>query len=752
MSVFDEILARTPKAKSDGEWTVGLCSGHEANGNGHKPSLRFRRADVDDGALVCCMAGCAADKLHTAFGFDEGVRVKPTNDPKTFLFFRASTDSGGKRSLVATYDYVDETGRLLFQVCRYDPKDFRQRRADGNGGWTWKLDAKRRVLYRLPQVLEAVAAGSCIYIVEGEKDVETLERLGLVATCNPGGAGKWRDEYAEQIGGADRAIILPDNDEPGRNHARAVSESLGSHGVPHVTIRLPGVAEKGDVSDWVATGHTAADLQALMVQAEADRGEAETEETQTVTPPGEQPEVAYRLTELGNAERFAAQHAVHVRVPRGRGLLAYDARRGIYAVNYAVLVRYAKTTVRSIYGEAAENLDEKKRKAIAAHAQHSESKKAIDAMLALAAAEEALEGEAKDFDADPELLNCTNGVVDLRSAACLPHSPAYRMTKVAGAAYDPEAEAPVWHAHLERIFEGDTEIIAFLQRLYGYVLTGYSREQVFVVFYGEGANGKSDTVFGMTKALGSGGSSSYHKATAITTFTPHRNDHIRNSLAALAGARFVTTSENRINQTLDEGLIKEITGGEEITARFLHREDFSFCPQFLLLISTNHKPRVDAPDFAFKRRVLLVPFNVTLPETEWDRQHAEKLAAELDGILTWGVEGAVDYLAHGLCIPEKVRAATEAYREEMDPLRAFKEECVILDPDAFTPTIEIRGALEKWAKEEGVKVQLSPNELAAWLGRFGRTAAKQRHVRGWRGLRIAGADSQQAFDGDAEVL
>ena len=333
----------------------------------------------------------------------------------------------------------------------------------------------------------------------------------------------------------------------------------------------------------------------------------------------------------------------------------------------------------------------------------------------------------------------------------MPHSPAYRMTKIAGAAYSPEAEASVWHAHLERIFEGDTEIIAFLQRLYGYILTGYSREQVFVVFYGEGANGKSDTVFGMAKALGSGEPSSYHKATAITTFTPHRSDYIRNSLAALAGSRFVTTSENRINQTLDEGLIKEITGGEDITARFLHREDFSFSPQFLLLISTNHKPKVEAPDYAFKRRVLLVPFNVTLPESEWDRRHIEKLAAELDGILTWGVEGAVDYLAHGLCVPGKVRAATEAYREEMDPLHAFKEECVILDPAAFTPVTAIRAALEKWAKEEGVKVQLSPNELAAWLGKLGCTADKQRHVRGWRGLRVVGVDTQQAFDGDAEV-
>ena len=694
----------------------------------------------DGQILLCCHAGCDASAVVAALGL-------------TMADLRSDVPPAGekhKRVIAATYEYVDERGKPLYEVLRYEPKTFRQRRPNGAGGHLWNLQGVRHVLYRLPQVLAAAAAGSCIYVVEGEKDVEALERLGVVATCNSGGAGNWRDEYGAQLTGAKLAPILPDNDQAGREHARKVAASLGRRGVPHVTVELPGLPAKGDVSDWFAAGHTIDELAAIVAE-QTDVDPKTTPRAAVALAASGGADDAYHLTELGNAERFAAQHADHVRATRGHGLLAYVRHRGIFVSDHAVLVRYAKQTVRGIYSEAGESLGDKTRLALGAHARRSESRKAIDAMLTLAAAEEALEADAKDFDADPELLNCTNGVVHLRSGTCLPHSPDYRMTKVAGTAYDPEAKAPVWRAHLERIFDGDAEIIAFLQRLYGCAMTGYNREQVFVVFYGEGANGKSDTVFGMTKALGCGGLDSYHKATAITTFTPHRNDHIRNSLAALAGARLVTTSENRISQTLDEGLIKEVTGGEDITARFLHREDFSFSPQFLLLVSTNHKPRVEAPDFAFKRRVLLVPFNVTLPETEWDRQHTEKLAAELGGILAWGVEGAVQYLASGLRVPEKVRAATEAYREEMDPLHAFREECMILDGAAFTPTAAIRATLERWAKDEGVKSPPGARELAAWLGRLGCHPEKRRDARGWHGLRLVGVDAEQAFDGSGEA-
>lgn len=456
-----------------------------------------------------------------------------------------------------------------------------------------------------------------------------------------------------------------------------------------------------------------------------------------VEPP---PVAGFNLTDLGNAERFAARHAESVRAVRGHGLLAYDPRRGIYVDEHAQLVRYAKDTVRAIYGEAEQCADESGRKAIAKHAERSEAKRALDAMLALAESEEALEAEVKDFDSDPDRLCATNGVVDLATGELAEHSPAWRMTKTAGAAYRPGAPCPVWQAHLSRIFAADATLIAFVQRLFGYAATGRTGEQVFVIFHGDGANGKSATLKAVQDALGD-----YATVASFATFTPHRTDAIRNDLAALAGARLVTTSENRVRQALDEAVIKQLTGGDDITARFLHHEPFTFTPAFLIVLSTNYRPKIECPDFALKRRVLLVPFDVRIPEAEQDKRLGEKLDTELDGILTWAIEGATQYLAHGLDIPERVRAATEAYRDEMDPLYAFRE-YITLDPAAWTAAADIRRALETWAHDEGVKTLPDNRELTTWLKSLGCTPGRLHKGRGWYGIRCEGADSAQSFD------
>ncbi len=174
---------------------------------------------------------------------------------------RAATKQ--KKEIVATYDYVDEQGKLLYQVVRFQPKDFRQRRPDGNGGWIWSLGDTRRVLHRLPQVLEAVKNNRWVLVVEGEKDVHTLERLGFVATTNAGGAGKWRGEYSESLRGAHVAVV-PDNDGPGRKHAEAVKVALEGVAASVKIIHLPDLPERGDVSNWVAAGGTAEELKALV--------------------------------------------------------------------------------------------------------------------------------------------------------------------------------------------------------------------------------------------------------------------------------------------------------------------------------------------------------------------------------------------------------------------------------------------------------------------------------------------------------
>ncbi len=185
---------------------------------------------------------------------------------------RGKVNAGGKGHargdpFVAIYDYYDETGALLFQVCRKADKQFPQRRPDGKGGWTWRTAGVRKVLYRLPELIEAVATKHTILIVEGEKDVDSLWRIGIPATTNPGGAGKWRAEFGEHLRSAD-VVLLPDNDEAGWKHVHEVGAALtGIAGRTRVLV-LPGLPSKGDVSDWLDAGGTREQFDVLVEQAQ----------------------------------------------------------------------------------------------------------------------------------------------------------------------------------------------------------------------------------------------------------------------------------------------------------------------------------------------------------------------------------------------------------------------------------------------------------------------------------------------------
>jgi hypothetical protein len=216
MMTHDQIIAALDaKCAGDGRWSA-RCPAHEDD----EPSLSIGMGR-DGKVLLTCHAGCSFADIMAALM--------------------------DKREIKAIYDYTDERGNLLFQVVRFEPKDFSQRRPDGRGGWVWKTAGVRRVLYRLPDVRRAVADGKRVYIAEGEKDVESLVGLGFFATTNPGGAGKWRAEFAEALRGA-RVVIVPDSDEPGRRHAEQIAASL--HGVAK-TVKVVNVPAGKDVTEWL---------------------------------------------------------------------------------------------------------------------------------------------------------------------------------------------------------------------------------------------------------------------------------------------------------------------------------------------------------------------------------------------------------------------------------------------------------------------------------------------------------------------
>jgi len=221
------------------QW-MARCPAHDDE----KPSLSIKLDS--DRILVHCHAGCDTKEILRALRLTEA---------DLFL------DRNGKR-IAATYDYQDPKGKLLFQVVRFEPKGFAQRRPNGNGGWLWDLKGVNRVLYRLPELL-AADPDEPVFVVEGEKDADRLAALGLVATTNPGGAGKWRKDYATVLASR-HVVILPDNDRPGREHARKVAESLKRVAASVKIVDLPGLPPKGDVSDWLAQGHTAEELKELV--------------------------------------------------------------------------------------------------------------------------------------------------------------------------------------------------------------------------------------------------------------------------------------------------------------------------------------------------------------------------------------------------------------------------------------------------------------------------------------------------------
>ena len=283
----DEVLAYFPDAKGSGTgWTV-RCPAHDDR----RPSLTITTGD-DGRTLLKCHAGCRVEDIVARVGLT-----------MRDLFVDAATPSMTTPEIVQTYPYTAEDGTLLYESVRYVPKAFRQRRPDGCNGWIWKLDDRtatppvttRRVLLGLPELIDVTD----IFIVEGEKDVRALQKLGLSATTNAGGAGQWRDDYAQQLSrtGALRVNIIPDNDEPGQTHAATVARSCHTAGIEARIVRLPDLRPKGDVSDYLDAGHTRADLAAL-VTATVALSQADIDALGRVLPPAASE--TFTLTSIGD--------------------------------------------------------------------------------------------------------------------------------------------------------------------------------------------------------------------------------------------------------------------------------------------------------------------------------------------------------------------------------------------------------------------------------------------------------------------
>jgi putative DNA primase/helicase len=411
-----------------------------------------------------------------------------------------------------------------------------------------------------------------------------------------------------------------------------------------------------------------------------------------------------QCTDMGNGYRFTDQHRGDALYCHVSGKWNFFSGQRWVSDDAGEVLKRAKQTVRSIYNEAGDTLDDGKRKALAAWAKASESDSRMRAMLHQAECELPIKLEA--FDADPMLFNCANGTLDLRTGNLRPHERADMLTKITPINYDPNADCALWENFLFRIFAGNVELINFIQRAVGYSLSGDTSEQCLFLLHGSGANGKSVLVKTIAALTGE-----YGEQVATESLMAKKHGGVNNDIAALRGARFVSATETESGHRLAESLVKQITGGDIVKARFLFQEYFSYEPRFKVWLAANHKPDVKIGGFAMWRRIRLLPFEVTIPPDERDAHLTEKLRETLPGILAWAVRGCLEWQANGLGEPQAVRDATAAYQVEQDPLAGFLSDTCEIGKLYQVTAREIYAAYEHWCSKNGETAQPSK-----WLG------------------------------------
>ncbi|MCK4150568.1 phage/plasmid primase, P4 family, partial [Ralstonia pseudosolanacearum] len=606
--------------------------------DGEKAGLWTDRATGDGGDVFAVIAGTLGVDVHAEFPkvlaraadllglvSTQPVRRKRKAPP---------TDDLGPET--AKWDYLDAAGRLIGVVYRYDPP--------GRGKEFRPWDAKRRKmappeprpLYNQP----GLATATQVVLVEGEKCAQALIDAGIVATTAMHGANApvEKTDWSPLAGKA--VLIWPDRDKPGWEYAANAAQAILSAGATTCHILYPPeeAGDGWDAADAVAEGF---DIAAFI----ANGPRLQMHDVACDPEPVIGSDESVWGTEDALALAFTRRYHRDWRYVAAWGRwLVWDGHRWRTEDTLA-----ATDLIRNVCRNAAVNADNPK---LAAKLATSGT---VGGVERLARADRRHAATTGEWDADPWLLNTPGGVVDLKTGRQRPHDRADRMTKITTAT--PGGDCPTWWQFLAEVTGGDAELQAYLQRMAGYALTGSTQEHALFFLYGTGANGKSVFVNTLATILGD-----YAVNAAMDTFMETRADRHPTDMAGLRGARFVAAIETEQGRRWAESKVKNLTGGDKISARFMRQDFFEFFPQFKLFVAGNHKPAIRNIDEAMKRRLHLIPFTVTVPPERRDKNLQQKLLAERDGILAWAVQGCLDWQRLGrLDPPQQVLDATEEY-------------------------------------------------------------------------------------------
>ncbi len=439
-----------------------------------------------------------------------------------------------------------------------------------------------------------------------------------------------------------------------------------------------------------------------------------------------------QFTDLTNGEQFVKEFREKIRFCTAwNKWLIWDGNtwhpddcNEIYAL--------VKSFIRGMYLKTGPLCDAERSVLLRSHLIKSESIRKRQALIESASHEQAVRLFPHEVDSDPFVFNVQNGTIDLRTGIL--HEPMKEkfITKCAKVVHDRNAQSPEWNMFLLRIMDGNGRLITFLQKAVGWALTGDMSEQVMFILYGSGANGKSTFLNAIMEILGD-----YAMSSPTETFMKKHGEGISNDIARLRGTRFVTTVEAEEGKRMSEPLIKQVTGQDMMTARFLYGEYFDFAPSFKIFMATNHKPVIRGNDHGIWRRIRLVPFTVTIPYEERDPNLMEKLRKEAPGILNWMVEGCLLWQKERLGEPEEVKLATEEYQEDMDLIGSFIRECCIVDPSGYLRigSGELYRAYTLWCEKNSER-PYAQRIFGIHLQNMGVGKERDSTTRYWKGIAI----------------
>lgn len=407
----------------------------------------------------------------------------------------------------------------------------------------------------------------------------------------------------------------------------------------------------------------------------------------------------YDMTDTGNAQRMHDKYADIIRYSYNRKRWYYWDGKSWRIDDNGEIKKLADVICDDLKREAFMEQDEKTQADMLKWAHKTASSRGKEAMIKECQHLEGIPASPDSFDAYVEYLNCQNGIVNLRNGDLMPHDGQLMLSKICNTDYDPSGAQPeLWLSFLDDVTGGDKKLQEYIQRSVGYALTGSTKEQCAYFLYGMGNNGKSTFLDTISDMLGGYASNAQPETIMMRKWG---DSGALSDIARLKSARFVSCEEPTEGVRLNEGLLKQLTGGSKVTCRFLYGDEFEYTPEFKIWTATNHKPVVRGTDLGIWRRIKLIPFEVNIPKEKVDKNLKYKLRKEFPQILAWAVQGAIKWRQYGLDEPESVRVATKEYKKEMDLIAGFVDQCIIIDYDSCEKVMasDLYSIYRIWARE-----------------------------------------------------